>query len=119
MSCGFHLCCVGVWMCVFRFLVDASLFRVAAGKEKLDYNADDERLQVLKFEVERIFINEGYNDVTGNYASDIALVVLKKTITFQGHIAPICIPYGLRYEEQIVEPGLRGEHHKNNEIAVQ
>lgn len=100
------------------FPVDASLFRVAAGKEKLEYDSDNENLQVQKFEVERVIQEPGYNDVTGNYAADIAMVVLKKTIIFQAHIAPICIPYGLKYEEQTVEPGLRGDHHKNNQIDV-
>lgn len=99
------------------FSVDASLFRVAAGKEKLEYS-DDESLRVQKFEVERVIQEPGYNDVTGNYAADIALVVLKKTIIFEAHIAPICIPYGLKYEEQTVEPGLRGDHQKNIEISV-
>lgn len=96
---------------------DASLYRIAAGKEKLDYDAIDEGLQVQKFEVERIFVFTGYNDVTGNYQADIAMAVLKKTITFQAHVVPICIPYNLKYDDANVEPGTIGDHHKTNEIA--
>lgn len=96
--------------CVSFILVDPSLFRVAAGKEKLDFNADNENLAVQKFEVERIYLDPGYNDITTNFEADIALVVMKKTITFQAHIAPICIPHGLKFEDRTIETGLRGDH---------
>lgn len=86
---------------------DASLFKVAAGKQKIDIDAEEE-LKTTVVDVERVFYDEGYNDVTGNFAADVVLIILRKPLEFQAHIAPICIPYGLQYEEKRVTPGLEG-----------
>lgn len=34
--------------------------------------------------------------------------MLKTTIEFQSHITPICIPYGLSFDERIVPAGWKG-----------
>lgn len=87
--------------------LDVSLFRIAVGKEKLDFEAiENQRDQ--KFEIERIFHEPGYNDVTSNYAADIVLIVLKTSIQFEAYIAPICIPYGLQFDDRIVPAGWNG-----------
>lgn len=86
---------------------DASLFHIVVGKEKIGYN-DVEMNPIQKLEVERIVYDPGYTDFTGNYAADLVLIILKTSIEFQNHISPICIPYGLKYEEKVVTPGLRG-----------
>lgn len=86
---------------------ESILFRVAAGKETLEYDAIENQKD-QKFEVEQILYEHGYNHATSNYASDIALIVLNTPIEFRSHIAPICIPYGLKYDETIVPAGWRG-----------
>lgn len=86
---------------------EASLFRVAAGKEKLKYDAIENQKD-QKFEVEKILYEQGYNHATSNFVADIVLVVLTTSIEFRSHIAPICFPYGLRYDETIVQPGWKG-----------
>lgn len=80
---------------------DVSFFRVAVGKASIDY-LQTEDLKAQFFDVERIFYDNGYNDLSGNFNADIVLVILKTTIEFRAHIAPICIPYGLTYADIIV-----------------
>jgi len=86
---------------------DVSLFRVAAGKVNLDYYAIED-LKVQQFEVERIIQDPGYSDASGNYAADIALIILRTSIEFRPYITPICIPYGLTYDDRIVPAGWQG-----------
>lgn len=74
-------------------MYDVSLFRVGAGKEKLDFDAIENQKD-QKFEIERIFYDQGYTHASGNYAADIALLILKTTIEFKSYITPVCIPYG-------------------------
>lgn len=86
---------------------DTSLFRVAAGKTLLDYNAV-ERFRDQKFEVEWLYFEPGYSDYADNYLSDVAVLVLKTSIIFESYIGPICFPYGLEFEERTVTPGWKG-----------
>lgn len=86
---------------------NASLFRVAVGKASIDYLSTED-LRAQYFDVERIFYDDGYADVSGNFAADIVMVILKNTIEFQAHIAPICIPYGLNFADAIVPAGWEG-----------
>lgn len=86
---------------------EASMFRVAAGKEKLSYDAIENQKD-QKFEVELFLNDPGYSHATSNYAADIALVVLKTSIEFRSHIVPICFPYGLKHDETIVPAGWKG-----------
>lgn len=80
---------------------------IAAGKERLGYDAIENQKE-QKFEVERIYYEPGYSHATGNYAADIVLVILKTTIEFRSYITPICIPYGLSFDELIVPAGWKG-----------
>lgn len=96
---------------------DVSLFRVAAGKEKLGYEAVENQKD-QKFEVERIFYEPGYNHATGNFIADIVLVVLKTTIEFRSYITPICIPYGLSFDERVVPAGWKGEREIYHQFAI-
>lgn len=87
--------------------LDVSSFRIAVGKEKLDYDAiENQRDQ--KFEIERIFHDPGYSDSTSNYVADIVLIILKTPIQFESYITPVCIPYGLQFDERIVPAGWLG-----------
>lgn len=79
----------------------ASQYSVAAGKFKREYSAAED-LKAQFFAVERIHYPEGYYDIAGLYASDIVLVILNSYIEFKTYIVPICMPYGLKYEDQLV-----------------
>lgn len=46
----------------------------------------------------------------GNFAADIVLVVLKTTIEFKSYVTPICIPYGLKFDDLVVPAGWRGNN---------
>lgn len=87
---------------------NVSLFQVAVGKEKHDYNAIENQKD-QKFEVERIFYDPNYSHATGNYAADIVLIVLKSVIEFKSYIAPICFPHGLVYDDRVVPAGWKGQ----------
>lgn len=41
--------------------------------------------------------------------ADLALLVLNENIEFRTHIAPICMPYGLQYEDKSLPIGYRGQ----------
>lgn len=86
---------------------DTSLFRVAAGKTLIDFNAV-EQFRDQKFEIEWLYFDPGYSDYANNYVADVAVVVLKTSIIFESFIGPICIPYGLEYEDRTVPSGSTG-----------
>lgn len=96
--------CPGFWDPQKARSLDASLFRVAAGKEEFEYEAIENQND-KKFEVDKILYAESFNRATSNYAADIVLVVLKTPIEFR---SPICIPYGLKYDETNVPTGWKG-----------
>lgn len=97
---AFTIHSIGLWDDSKSKPYDVSLFRVAVGKEKLNYDAiENENEQ--KFEIDRISYDPGYNHATENYAADIVLIVLKTTIDFKSYITPICIPYGLTFDRII------------------
>lgn len=66
---------------------DVSLFRVAAGKVKSDYDSL-ELVDEQKFEVADIHYDSEYNDSIGHYQADIAIIVLKTPIEFKSHVLP-------------------------------
>lgn len=82
-------------------------FRIVAGKFKRDYNAD-ENLKTQIFSVDKIHYVDGYSDITGLYASDIAILVLNTFIEFKTHISPICMDYDLTFDDRTVPAGWTG-----------
>lgn len=86
---------------------DVTLFRVAVGKSLADYTAVEVRRPQF-MTVKDIHFPVEYRDLDNNYEADIAVLILSENIVFQAHIAPICIPYGLRYNEIIVPDGWKG-----------
>lgn len=86
---------------------DKDGFNIAVGKTVRDY-AGHEEYKAQFFAIEEILYIDGYNDVSGNYANDIALVVLDKFIEFHSYIVPICLPQNLHYEEKTVPIGWIG-----------
>lgn len=87
---------------------DFTLFRVVVGKATVDFYNNLEARRPQYFEIDKIHYDKLYSDRTGNYASDVVLIVLRDFIIFQSHIAPICIPYELENENKIVPAGLIG-----------
>lgn len=83
------------------------LFQVAVGKTYRDYAAREEYNPQF-FAVEQILYIDGYNDLSGFYSDDIALVVLDKHIEFRSFIVPICMPQNLQYEDKAVPAGWIG-----------
>lgn len=73
-------------------LLDKSLFRIATGKTLFN-SVIAEGKQNQTFQIEDIFFDESFLGMANNYMSDIAIVVLKESITFNSHIGPICLPY--------------------------
>lgn len=67
-----------------------------------------EGFQEQKFNISRIFHDPEYNDADGGYVADFVILVLDKQIQYAAHIAPICMPYGLRLEDRIIPVGWKG-----------
>lgn len=60
-----------------------------------DLDKEDKTYHVIA-NVTRIILHPCFDSIS--YDNDIALLELSKTITFQKHIQPVCIPsYGLNY----------------------
>lgn len=68
---------------------EAPLYRVAVGKDKLDFYSTENQ----RYEIERISFDPGFHRNTGRYASDVALIILKTEISFKSYITPVCIPW--------------------------
>lgn len=77
-------------------------FSIAVGKVNRDYNAQ-EALKTQVFGVEKIHYPEGYTDIIAYYAQDIAVVILNGFIEFSSYVMPVCLPYGLKYDDTINE----------------
>lgn len=80
---------------------------MTAGKAKFQYNFV-ENYQVQKFNISRILYDEQYKDAAGNYVADFVILVLDKQIQYAEHIAPICMPFGLKSEDSVIPPGWKG-----------
>lgn len=88
---------------------DASMFRVAAGKEKLLYDSYEEH-EEQQFEVERIHYDREYKGSSEHFLADIVIVVLKTSIEFKSHIKPICLPFGKRWFNELTNyPTAKGK----------
>ncbi|XP_031618112.1 modular serine protease-like [Contarinia nasturtii] len=85
----------------------ADAFLVAVGKTLRDFSVREDHKPQF-FVIEHIFYIDGYNDLAGSYANDIALLVVDKHIEFHSFIVPICLPQNLQYADKNVEPGWRG-----------
>lgn len=86
---------------------DKSIFRVAVGKSLSHYTAIENRTTQF-LAISDIYYPMEYKDENNKYEGDLAVVILTEHIIFHAHIAPICIPYGLRYNELIVPDGWKG-----------
>lgn len=76
-------------------LVQRKTFKIVAGKTLRDYNkSHEERAQT--FNISEIRIASFYGGYRGNFAGDLAIIVLDGVITYNKRIAPICIDYSVK-----------------------
>jgi len=58
--------------------------------------------------VETVYLKERYKGHRVYYAEDIAIIVLKKEISFSNSVAPVCIDWNGEYNEVNGEKGKVG-----------
>ncbi|XP_040176191.1 modular serine protease-like [Anopheles arabiensis] len=78
---------------------DKRFFRLAAGKYRRDIAAI-EALPAQYFHIHEILTQPQYQDFSGYYNLDIAIVVLNGFISFRTYIRPICLERNLRTESE-------------------
>jgi len=83
--------------CVWKTL--ASTVRVAFGILSNDLKKAGRNAQV--YDVERIELQDAYQDYESNYGSDIALIILKRPVTIDSIVRPVCLPW--RSEAALME----------------
>ncbi|XP_067214919.1 clotting factor C-like isoform X2 [Linepithema humile] len=74
--------------CVWK--TSADTVRVAFGILSSDLREAGENAQVI--DVESIELQGAYQDHESNYASDIALLILKEAVTINSIVGPVCLP---------------------------
>lgn len=67
--------------------------KVALGKYLADFNATDDFTQIN--DVQEIIIQPLYQDILGNFGSDIAVLILNKTVQFSPYVQPVCVDWKL------------------------
>uniref|UniRef100_A0A182P9S2 Peptidase S1 domain-containing protein n=1 Tax=Anopheles epiroticus TaxID=199890 RepID=A0A182P9S2_9DIPT len=78
---------------------DKRFFRLAAGKYRREITAI-EALPPQYFQIHEILAQPQYQDFSGYYNLDIAIVVLNGFIAFRTYIRPICLERNLRTESE-------------------
>lgn len=75
--------------CVWKTL--ANTVRVALGILSSDLKIAESNVQM--HDVESIELQSAYQDYESNYGSDIALLILKRPVTINSIVRPVCIPW--------------------------
>lgn len=75
--------------CVWK--TSADTVRVALGILSSDLTKADGNVQIR--DVASIELQSSYQDHDSNYGSDIALLILKKAVTINSIVRPVCIPW--------------------------
>lgn len=73
--------------------IDSTQMRVALGKYFSDFAKRQDYTQI--FDIEKIIMHPLYQDVTGNFGSDIAILLLNTTVQFSAMISPVCLDWEL------------------------
>jgi len=89
--------------CVWKTLADT--VRVALGILSNDLKKVGRNAQV--YDVERIELQDAYQDYESNYGSDIALLILKRPVTIDSIVRPVCVPW--RSDAALMESQKSGE----------
>ncbi|CAG2060472.1 unnamed protein product [Timema podura] len=77
--------------CVWK--VSPGTLRVALGKYYRDFNKQQDFTQIR--DVKEIVIQPAYQDLGGNYGSDIAVLLMASPIEFSPVVRPLCIDWEL------------------------
>lgn len=65
--------------------------KVALGKYKTDFNATEPWAQIM--DVKEIIMQPLYQDIFGNYGSDIAIIVFEKDVKLSQFVQPVCLDW--------------------------
>lgn len=68
-------------------------FKIALGKYSSDFSTRQPAEQIR--DVSQIIVQPHYQDLFGNYGSDIAVIVLKTNVQFSPFVTPVCIDWNL------------------------
>lgn len=95
------------WSIKLDRILNETHFQVGIGKYYRDYMAI-ESLPVQFLNVSKIHVEPSYRDYASRYSVDIALVIVAKSIVFNGYVMPICVDLNVDYNDKLVSPGLMG-----------
>lgn len=80
--------------------------RVALGKYYSDINKKQAFTQIRN--IEQIIVQPLYQDQAGNYGSDLAILVMQKSVVLSQFIRPICIDWELHDMSHHLQEGNEG-----------
>ncbi|XP_026470067.1 uncharacterized protein LOC113374031 isoform X2 [Ctenocephalides felis] len=86
---------------------DKSRFVVAVGKIYRGW-FDDRDVFAQRNNIDQLLIPPTYDDLIGNYAQDIALIITQFSMTFSPFVRPICIQWTFRGQEEELRPNTPG-----------
>lgn len=73
--------------------IDSKMLQVALGKRYSDFYKEEDSVQYRN--ISQIIRQPLYQDLLGNYGSDIAILVLEESIEFTSVVRPACIDWNL------------------------
>ncbi|KAJ9575282.1 hypothetical protein L9F63_025765 [Diploptera punctata] len=79
---------------------------VILGKYYADYERNDNLTQIKT--IKEIVMLAAYQDKTGNYGSDLAVLILSSRVEFSAAVRPVCIDWELDYIDQDLSQGSVG-----------
>ncbi|KAF5289823.1 hypothetical protein FQA39_LY14978 [Lamprigera yunnana] len=74
--------------------VTPQTFKVTLGKYFKEFTTIEDFTQIL--DISQIITQPLYQDLVGNYGSDIAIIVLNEPVTFSEFVRPVCIDWTLQ-----------------------
>ncbi|XP_060870192.1 transmembrane protease serine 11B-like isoform X2 [Metopolophium dirhodum] len=81
-----------------KLLIDDGLYKIAVGKYDRNIKIIDNNFtQILNVEI--VYLKEDYYGMSAFFAENIAIIVLKKRISFSISVAPVCIDWNGKYNE--------------------
>ncbi|KAJ9583785.1 hypothetical protein L9F63_021875 [Diploptera punctata] len=86
--------------------LNAGELTVILGKYYADYERNDNLTQIKT--IKEIVMLAAYQDKTGNYGSDLAVLILSSRVEFSSAVRPVCIDWELDYIDQDLSEGSVG-----------
>ncbi|VVC38889.1 Hypothetical protein CINCED_3A014439 [Cinara cedri] len=100
---------------------NVQLYKTAVGKYTRNISkVDNEATQII--DVNSIYLEDNYEDSSGYYANDIAIIVLKNNVIISDAVMPVCIDWNRKYTipsgsiGKIVGWGLTKNNEPSNEL---